>query len=211
VARSVRIRQNVSSLRPPAVFLRAYPRRKSCQGPPRRIGRILGRGAGEAPPFPTSSLLATEAIGVTTAPAPRRKVLKPGFSRNWVARCSLQSSALRKNECAAVIRADVMPHPHVPINCGKHVGKPSTACRPYDHSKRFQVRSCFRLPNVATMYIICTLSRQCQFAYSPNLQHLCLSIPFSGYRQRSRFRLACGVLAARGVRSLCNFARKPLL
>lgn len=111
----------------------------------------------------------------------------------------------------SVIRPDVMPHPHLPVNCGKHMGKSSTGRRPIDHSKRFQAISCFQLPNVATMYIICRLPRQCPFAYSSDLQHLCLTIPFSGYRPLPVFRLAPGALAARGVRSFCNFARKRLL
>jgi hypothetical protein len=55
------------------------------QGLSRDPSRILGRGAGEAPPFPTSSLLTSEAIGVTTTLEPQRKVLKPGCRRNRAA------------------------------------------------------------------------------------------------------------------------------
>jgi hypothetical protein len=50
---------------------------KSYQRFPVATSRILGRVAGEALPFPSSSLLAREAIGVATALWPFRKALEP--------------------------------------------------------------------------------------------------------------------------------------
>jgi len=65
----------------------------------------LGRGAGEAPPFPTSSLPASKVIGVATTPEPQRKVLKPSFRRNRATLAAAIKQRAKKNECRAAIRA----------------------------------------------------------------------------------------------------------
>jgi len=53
-----------------------------------------------------------------------------GLSRNWVARRPLQSGGMRKRKRSAVIRPDVMPHPHLPVNREERMGKPVTGGQP---------------------------------------------------------------------------------
>jgi hypothetical protein len=155
----------------------------------------LGRGTGEAPPFPTSSLPASKVIGVTTTPESQRKVLKPGFRRNRAALPAAieQRAKKRRMPCGdSGCRYATSASPRKPWKTrGKnrlpHLNRNL-------RSKRFQSVSPFRLPNVATMYIICRLARQCPFAYIPVLLHLC--------RPHSVFRMPWPSL-----RSLC--ARVP--
>jgi hypothetical protein len=170
----------------------------------------LGRGTGEAPPFPTSSLLASNVIGVTTTPEPQHKVLKPGFRRNRAALPAAIEQRAKKRRMPCGIRAADMPHPRLPVNHGKRVGK--TDCRTSTATFAVNVSSQSHLFD-------CLTSRRCILyaglpvnAHLPTFRFYCTCaapIPFFGCLGLLFVRFA-PASPRRSIETSCNFARKCL-